>query len=49
MVKIVFLGTKGEIEEYSKKHKYHTSTLLIEDKFKLLIDYGILQKKLFKK
>lgn len=39
-----FLGTKGEIEESSKKHKYNSSLLLTKGKFKLLIDYGILHK-----
>ena len=43
-MKIKFLGTKGEIEESSKKHKYHSSLLLSYKKFKLLIDYGILHK-----
>ncbi|GIU68717.1 MAG: hypothetical protein KatS3mg001_567 [Candidatus Pacearchaeota archaeon] len=44
MAEIIFLGTKGEIEESTRKHKYHTSTLFIYRKFKLLIDYGTLQK-----
>jgi len=44
MTELIFLGTKGEIEEYSKKHRYHSSTLLCYKKFKLLIDYGTLQK-----
>ncbi len=44
MIKLIFLGTKGEIEEHSKKHRYHSSTLLKYKGFKLLIDYGTLQK-----
>lgn len=44
MIKLIFLGTKGEIEESSKKHKYHSSLMLQYKKFKLLIDYGTLQK-----
>lgn len=41
---IIFLGTKGEIEESSKKHKYHSSTLITYKNFKLLVDYGEIQK-----
>ena len=41
--KLVFLGTKGEIEELSEKHKYHSS-MLISKEAKLLIDYGMLHK-----
>lgn len=44
MFKLIFLGTKGEIEESSKKHKYQSSLLLIKNKFRLLIDYGVLHK-----
>ncbi len=44
MIKLTFLGTRGEIEEYSKKHKYHSSLMLQYKKHKLLIDYGTLQK-----
>lgn len=44
MIKLVFLGTKGEIEESSRKHKYHSSLMLQYKKYKLLIDYGTLQK-----
>lgn len=44
MIKLIFLGTKGEIEEYSKKHKYQSSLLLIKNKFRLLIDFGVLHK-----
>lgn len=39
-MKLTFLGTKGEIEEKSRKHKMH-SCLLIENKGKkVLIDFG---------
>lgn len=44
MTKLIFLGTRGEIEESSKKHKYHSSLLIEYKKFKLLVDYGILQR-----
>jgi len=37
---IEFKGTRGGIEEFSKKHKYHSSLLIKENQFKLLIDYG---------
>ncbi|MFQ5996388.1 MAG: MBL fold metallo-hydrolase [Dehalococcoidales bacterium] len=44
MTKLVFLGTKGEIEESAPKHKYHSSLLIISNEVKLLIDYGMLRK-----
>lgn len=44
MTKLTFLGTKGEIEEYSKDHKYHSSLLLTSQKVRLLIDYGTLHR-----
>lgn len=44
MIKLIFLGTKGEIEEYSKKHKYHSSLLIEYKKTKIIIDYGLLRK-----
>ena len=40
MTKLVFLGTKGEIEEIAEKHQYHSSLLLISEEFRLLIDFG---------
>ena len=49
MINLKFFGTKGEIEEYSKKHKYHTSLLIEYKKFKLLIDHGLLHKYNLKK
>lgn len=44
MTKLVFLGTKGEIEEFTQKHKYHSSLLVIANEVKILIDYGMLRK-----
>lgn len=44
MTKLVFLGTKGEIEESSPKHRYHSSLLIISSETSLLIDYGRLRK-----
>jgi ribonuclease BN (tRNA processing enzyme) len=44
MIKLVFLGTKGEIEESAPEHKYHSSLLIISNGAKLLIDYGELRK-----
>lgn len=44
MTKLVFLGTKGEIEEETSKHQYHSSLLLDFKNFKLLIDYGLRHK-----
>lgn len=45
-MKLTFLGTKGFIEESSKKHTYHSSLLVEQGKFKLLIDHGLVSKKL---
>ncbi len=45
-MKLTFLGTKGFIEESSKKHKYHSSLLVEYKSFKLLIDHGLISKKL---
>jgi ribonuclease BN (tRNA processing enzyme) len=42
LTRLVFLGTKGEIEEFSSKHQYHSSLLLTSDK-RLLFDYGTLR------
>ncbi len=44
MAKLMFLGTKGEIEEYNEKHQYHASLLIESGKTRLLIDYGKLRK-----
>jgi len=44
MIKLVFLGTKGEIEEYTEKHKFNASLLIITGENRLLIDYGKLRK-----
>ncbi len=43
-MKLTFLGTRGEIEEQARRHKYHSSILIQHDKFKLLIDYGEIHK-----
>ncbi len=45
-MKLTFLGTKGFIEESSNKHKHHSSLLIEYRKFKLLIDHGLISKKL---
>ncbi len=45
-MKLTFLGTKGFIEESSKKHKFHSSLLVKYKGFKLLIDHGLLSQKL---
>jgi len=42
---IKFLGSKANIEEYTQRHKYNSSLLIIKNKFRLLIDYGEIQKK----
>jgi len=43
-MRLVFLGTKGEIEESSPRHSYHASLLIISKQSKILIDYGMLRK-----
>ena len=48
MIKLFFIGTKGEIEEQTKKHHYNSSLLLEHKNFRLLIDYGKIQKGLEK-
>jgi len=44
VLKLTFLGTKGEIEESNEKHQYHSSLLVISDGQRLLIDYGMLHR-----
>lgn len=41
MTKLVFLGTKGEIEEENPLHRFNSSLLVIFQDFKLLIDHGL--------
>ena len=43
-VKLRFLGTKGEIEEFTDRHQYNASLLLEYGGTRLLIDYGKLRK-----
>lgn len=45
-MKLFFLGTKGYIEEFSPRHRYHSSLLLEYRNFHLLIDHGLISKKL---
>lgn len=40
-MRLEFPGTKGEIEENSRKHKYHSSLILGSSGTEILIDYGI--------
>src|SRR3990167_6219858 len=40
-MKLTFLGTKGYIEESSKAHKMHTSTLIAYKNTRILIDCGL--------
>jgi ribonuclease BN (tRNA processing enzyme) len=44
LTKLIFLGTKGEIEEFTERHQYHSSTVIMSDSVKLLLDYGMLQR-----
>jgi len=41
-MKLKFLGTKGEIEEKTAKHRLHSSLLIIAGRFKLLLDHGLI-------
>ena len=41
MPKLLFVGTRGEVEEYRRGHRYHSSMMVILDNGKrILIDYG---------
>jgi glyoxylase-like metal-dependent hydrolase (beta-lactamase superfamily II) len=42
MTNLIFLGTKGEIEESLPRHQYHSSLMMVAGEAKLLIDYGML-------
>ncbi len=44
MPEIIFLGTKGEIEESAEKHCYHSSMMLVTSSTRFLIDYGLLHR-----
>lgn len=44
MTRLIFLGTKGEIEESSAKHSCHSSLLLEADETRLILDYGELHR-----
>lgn len=43
-MKLTFLGTRGEIEESSERHRFHSSILITTDESRLLIDYGKLRR-----
>jgi ribonuclease BN (tRNA processing enzyme) len=44
MTQLTFLGTKGEIEEETSRHRYHSSLAISSGNTRLLIDYGMLQR-----
>ncbi len=44
MAKLIFLGTKGEIEEETARHRLHSSLLVESQGTRLLIDYGLLRR-----
>ena len=44
MAKLIFLGTKGEIEEETPVHRFHSSMLIESGGTRLLIDYGLLHR-----
>jgi ribonuclease BN (tRNA processing enzyme) len=43
-VKLIFQGTKGEVEESSEKHKFHSSLMATCGQRRILVDYGQLRK-----
>jgi ribonuclease BN (tRNA processing enzyme) len=43
MAKLTFLGTKGEIEEETPVHRFHSSILVELGGTRLLVDYGLLR------
>ncbi len=43
-MKLTFLGTKGEIEESSANHQFHSSMMITSGESRLLIDYGKLRR-----
>jgi phosphoribosyl 1,2-cyclic phosphodiesterase len=45
MAKLTFLGTKGEIEEETPIHRFHSSMLVESGGVRLLIDYGLLRRR----
>jgi ribonuclease BN (tRNA processing enzyme) len=45
MAKLIFLGTKGEIEEETPAHRFHSSMIVETGKTRLLLDYGLLRKR----
>ena len=47
-MRLKFLGTRGDVEESSKNHKYHSSLLVTYKGFKLLIDHGLISQPLKK-
>jgi ribonuclease BN (tRNA processing enzyme) len=46
MAKLTFLGTRGEIEEETERHRFQSSLLVESRGARLLIDYGLLHNHL---
>ncbi len=44
MARLLFLGTKGEIEESTPRHQYNASLLIKSGHSRLLVDYGHLRR-----
>lgn len=44
MARLTFLGTRGEIEEETPVHRFHSSMLVESGGTRLLIDYGLLPR-----
>jgi Predicted exonuclease of the beta-lactamase fold involved in RNA processing len=45
MAKLIFLGTKGEIEEETPVHRFHSSLIIESGETRVLIDYGLLRQR----
>lgn len=45
MTRLTFLGTKGNIEEESPRHRYSSSLLITTDKTRVMIDFGVMYQK----
>ena len=43
-MELTFLGTKGEIEEETPRHRFHSTLVVSASGTRLLIDYGMLQR-----
>jgi glyoxylase-like metal-dependent hydrolase (beta-lactamase superfamily II) len=40
MIELIFLGTRGEIEARSRRHRWHSALLLLNGRARIMIDCG---------